>query len=351
MDALDDTQLVSFLEAVYALELDDRSWLDGILSALRALCGDDHSYVGFFYDASDVADLKIWNVAVQNTPPESMEAFQVFREISKNPTFVRTTFRSLPVGSARRTAMPYLAPVFAVREKHGWGDIFNINGIDPSGVGCDVTIGTRARECVPSASDVLVYKRLANHLAAAFRLRRRLGVAQVDGAIDLKPVQRIDDAEAILDERGKFVHATGAAAGKLAQERIKSSMSAIDAQRNETTRNAGRSALDHWHPLTGARWTLVDSFQENGRRYLVARENQAHGGGFDALTDRERQIVLHAALGFSNKEIAYTLGISDTTVRVLIARAAGRLGLKSRRQLLLHPALQELQPDSSESNR
>ncbi|HEY4105347.1 MAG TPA: helix-turn-helix transcriptional regulator [Polyangiaceae bacterium] len=350
MDALDDTQLVSFLEAVYALELDDQSWLDRVLVALRALCGDDHHYVGFFYDASNVADFKLWNLALVNTPPESMEAFSLFQEITKIPAFVSTTFRSLHVGSARRTGMPYLAPVLAAREKQGWGDIFNINGLDPSGIGCNVTIGTRKRECLPSVSDVTVYKRLANHLAAAFRLRRRLGVARLDAALDSKPQQRTDEAEAILDSNGKFVHATGAAAGKAAQERIRSSMTAIDTQRNNLTRSVGRSALDHWHPLTGARWTLVDSFEENGRRYVVARENQATADGFAALTDRERQIVLHAALGFSNKQIAYALGISDTTVRVLMARAAGRLGLKSRRELLLHPALQEIQPDSSESH-
>jgi DNA-binding CsgD family transcriptional regulator len=151
-------------------------------------------------------------------------------------------------------------------------------------------------------------------------------------------------AEAILDSAGRFVHAEGEAEGKAARERIRSAASAIDSVRATSRRRSGRDALDAWHPLTAARWTLVDSFEENGRRYIVARENQVDANGFARLTDRERQVVVHAALGSSNKQIAYDLGISDATVRVLMARAAGRMGVRTRRELLDHPALRELCP-------
>jgi DNA-binding NarL/FixJ family response regulator len=100
--------------------------------------------------------------------------------------------------------------------------------------------------------------------------------------------------------------------------------------------------VEAWHPLTGARWTLIDSFENDGRRYVVARENQADVPGLGTFTDRERQVVVHAALGQTNKEIAYMLGITDSTVRVLVARAARRLGLRKRRDLLAHPMLKSL---------
>jgi DNA-binding CsgD family transcriptional regulator len=339
---LDETQLVSFLEAVYALELDDRNWLKRVLSAMSDLCGNEQHYVGFFYDASNVEDFKLWNAAIPRAPEELAQAFGLFQAVVKNPAFVSTTFRNLHVGSARRTGMPYMRAVLAERERTGWGDIFNINGIDPSGVGCNVAIGARVTEYVPPLSDMVVYRRLASHLAAAFRARRRLGVSQLDGDVDHKPASGLDGAEAILDDQGRFVHAVGEATSRLAQEQIRSSAASIDSLRTKKARGAGRSGLEHWHPLTGARWTLLDSFEEGGRRYVVARENQAQVDGLAQLTDRERQIVLHAALGLTNKHIAYSLGISDTTVRVLIARAANRLGLRTRRELLRHPALQEV---------
>lgn len=348
MQGLDETQLVSFLEAVYALELDDRSWLDKVLWALSALCGRDNHYVGFFYDASNAADFKLWNPSLPNAPADMGEPFALFQSVVQNPTFVSTTFRSLHVGSARRTGMPYMAPVLAARERIGWGDIFNINGLDPSGIGCNVTIGTRAPEYAPRPRDLAVYRRLSSHLAAAFRVRRQLGVSQLGGDVERKPSSRLDGAEAVIDVNGRIVHAVGPAKSKLAQERIRSSAASIEAVRAKKS-TAGRSGLEHWHPLTSARWTLVDNFEENGRRYLVARENQAQAEGLGMLTDRERQIALHAALGLSNKQIAYALGISDTTVRVLMARAAKRLGMRTRRELLLHPALEELRQERGDA--
>ncbi len=54
----------------------------------------------------------------------------------------------------------------------------------------------------------------------------------------------------------------------------------------------------------------------------------------EALTDRERQVIRCAKFGHHNKLIAYELGISDSTVRVLIARAASKPGLRGRSELL-----------------
>jgi DNA-binding CsgD family transcriptional regulator len=64
--------------------------------------------------------------------------------------------------------------------------------------------------------------------------------------------------------------------------------------------------------------------------------------GLEVLTHRERQVVACLALGRSTKEVAFTLGIADATVRVLLARAAGKLGVHSRGELLVHPAVQPL---------
>jgi len=55
---------------------------------------------------------------------------------------------------------------------------------------------------------------------------------------------------------------------------------------------------------------------------------------FDLLTGREREIVELALLGSENKCIAYDLGLSDSTVRVLMRRAAIKLGVRTRRELL-----------------
>jgi DNA-binding CsgD family transcriptional regulator len=182
-----------------------------------------------------------------------------------------------------------------------------------------------------------VYTRIAGHMAAAFRCRRRLGISLSPSVSDREPEHEEARVEAILDTNGNVVHAEGEAAERTARERIRSAAESMEAAR--TGRVLGKLALDAWRPLVGARWTLVASFAENGKRYLVARENQSREEGLGALTDREQQVVLQAMLGLTNKEIAYVLGISASTVRVLMARAATKLGVRSRSEVLSHPSL------------
>ena len=59
-----------------------------------------------------------------------------------------------------------------------------------------------------------------------------------------------------------------------------------------------------------------------------------HSAWATTLTEREHQIVALAVLGQHNKLIAYNLGISHSTVRVLMARAARKLGARSRDELI-----------------
>jgi DNA-binding CsgD family transcriptional regulator len=53
-------------------------------------------------------------------------------------------------------------------------------------------------------------------------------------------------------------------------------------------------------------------------------------------------VVSYLALGQSTKETAYALGISDATVRVLLRRAASKLGTASRVELFNHPEVRRL---------
>jgi DNA-binding NarL/FixJ family response regulator len=52
------------------------------------------------------------------------------------------------------------------------------------------------------------------------------------------------------------------------------------------------------------------------------------------LTTRECEVVSQALRGHCNKLIAYDLGLAQPTVRVLLARAATKLGVHSRKELL-----------------
>ena len=60
----------------------------------------------------------------------------------------------------------------------------------------------------------------------------------------------------------------------------------------------------------------------------------------ERLSDREREVLMRVATGFSNKEIAAELGVSVKTVETYKARAAEKLGLKTRVEIVRYAARQ-----------
>ena len=67
-----------------------------------------------------------------------------------------------------------------------------------------------------------------------------------------------------------------------------------------------------------------------------AAEQPAH----DALSEREREVLVRIAQGFSNKEIAAALGLSVKTVETYKGRMADKLGLRTRVDIVRYAAQQ-----------
>ncbi len=85
--------------------------------------------------------------------------------------------------------------------------------------------------------------------------------------------------------------------------------------------------------LTSGRWTLVDTYEVDGAVYVLARKSGLNAQAPSGLSCRERQAVGLATTGVSNKVIAYEMGISASTVGVLLHRAARKLGCHNRAEL------------------
>lgn len=81
-------------------------------------------------------------------------------------------------------------------------------------------------------------------------------------------------------------------------------------------------------------WTIAEQFEREGFSYRLMRRPLELVKTPPRLTKREEDAVALACSGHSNKTIAQALGVSPSTVGVLLFRAAGKLNAKSRSELL-----------------
>jgi DNA-binding CsgD family transcriptional regulator len=317
---------IQFLEAAYDWELkQDDTWLRRVVEAAVRIWGRPAWACGFEYDASDVSRFKVWSpVFVDASPLVLQITSHQFSNVP--PDIVARTYRKVTAGFGR-DINGVTAEHDAVMKQIDTVDFFGVNGLDPSGIGCFVGIGAERATLRPD--EVGLYERLSSHLSSAYRCRRRLRET---------PVNPLEDFEAVLRPDGALLDARGPAASKEARAAIR------NAARMRESARAGSDAQEPttgWRPRVGGRWTLVDA-DDRGERVVVARENQSQPAGLATLTEREQQVVASAASGRSNKEIAYDLGISDATARVLLSRAYRRLGVRSRDEMFALPAIRRL---------
>ena len=75
-----------------------------------------------------------------------------------------------------------------------------------------------------------------------------------------------------------------------------------------------------------------------GRTYVdpyLARRVAEDGVSPDDLTDREREVLRHLALGESNKTIGEVLCVSEETVKTHVGHILGKLGVENRAQAVV----------------
>ncbi len=308
------TDLVSVLEATYQTADSDARWLANVVRAVRPTLEDGLGVCAYLYDLHSYP-LRAHDCVDLDSP---MSAEVVAAAVgTATPDYIEQSWKRLTCGAASEVPgyddQPGLHVYFRPR---GIEDVLAINAYDPNDeVG--VWIGApRAKRVRLTGAQRDLWTRISAHLANGYRLRRR-AVA----------------AEALLTTSGKTVHAEGHAKVAQSREALRVAALGIEKARGKLRRRP-EEAVVSWRALVAARWSLVDQFESDGKRYLVARANAPTADGPPTLTEREKQVLAYASLGHATKIIAYELGVSASTVRVLLHRAARKLGVTTREELV-----------------
>jgi DNA-binding NarL/FixJ family response regulator len=179
--------------------------------------------------------------------------------------------------------------------------------------GVMVVAPSRERLTLPAQPSPLV-QGLARHIGTGLRLRRVIhGATLEDPAI-----------EAIFDPNGRTQRAVGMARMQNALDRLR-----------EVVRERDRASLplpdsSAWDAVIAGRWSLIDRFDSDGRRFVVAYRNPPGVLDPRRLTAREEGVTTLATVGRSNKEIGLDLGVPEQDVATLLTTALAKLGLASR---------------------
>jgi len=310
---------VDVIEAAYRVEQTPADWLADVHGVVERSFGNAAVFA-YFVDCSGGGFRRWeqrWSPA---TPPEVVALSPEYDAYVPLPVR-RAIHMFAPAGSNDDLPEPSENSDWFVRETARWR-VLGVNALDASLKGCCFSRWQlRAASARVAPAEIEHWSRLAAHLAAGARLTHALS--------DLNPIDR---AEAVLDAGGKLLHASGLARSQLARDALREA-----ARTQDRARTRGRRTVDAvaaWEALVKGRWSIVDHFDHDGRRLVVAQPNAPEAVSRRSLSPRESQVAGAAALGHSNKLIAYELGLAPSTVAKLLARARAKLGVRSRVELI-----------------
>ncbi len=321
---------MSVLEAAYDLNSDDVAWLTGVARAMHPFLDRGLGTHSFLYTLSQSGSLEVPTAVLLNCPPGLREVLAAGAAVAK-PEEILALYNGPPcqtlsqVSARVAPGRPYEA-FLAVRHlpKIGAVDQLGVVAAESDGAGCAFGGLTDRQLRFPSRSAGIL-SRVARHVAAARRLRGAL-MRSAKNLVSL-------DVDAVLGESGAVLHAESEA--KRADDLRALSMAAktLGETRARFRQADPEQAVRLWTALVQGKWSLVDTRDSDGKRFLVARRNAAELGDPLALRADERRVVALAARGHSVKLIAYELGLSKPTVSVRLTRALQKLGLRSRAEL------------------
>jgi DNA-binding CsgD family transcriptional regulator len=240
--------------------------------------------------------------------------------------------RTLPALGASTSAVRALSALgseapdlhYAVRRRVKCTDVLCLLALDSELHGVLLLTPTRKRISL-SAKAEKRWRTVASHIGAADRLRRALGCSNQERLIPITSLPRAL----------KFDTRTDTPAPPPPSPSLRDAAVRIDSEERGCSGAEGIRTHDVLRDLSGGELSLLDSFDRNGRRFILARPHDPSLGDPRSLTPNEQQVVLRTARGQSRKLAGYHLGISRSSVSRLLGSAMRKLGVKTQAELVM----------------
>jgi len=324
--------IIDFAEAAYDLELSDDEWLPTVLKRGLPVLDQGLGVAGYEYGRPPGGGaVQLLGIHVASGPADFAERHM--RALSTtDPDVLR---RQLCSGSAT-TGSEYSKDrpeelAHYVSHVDYCKDVLFLTTVDFKGAG--VAIAAPLEEVTTlSRQDAQRWQMLAAHVEAGHRLRQGLagGDDVQDTSTDLP-----HNAEAIFEARKfRMMDAVGRAQQSSATTKLRDAAITVDRARGKMRVSDPEKALEIWKALVRGRWSMVDWFDTDGRRFVLALPNSPNVTDPRGLSERESQVVAYVVLGHTNKMIAYRLGLSTSRVSTVLRSAMRKLGFGTRTQLV-----------------
>lgn len=322
--------LIDFTEAAYNLRLEPGEWLRKLLDAGAPVIDQG---LGLFavtcMRPPQGASFIIDQLHAHSAPDDLAE--RVMRLQSEIPPSLlwRLSRPAMPKTLSEAAEDDLEALNLILRHFDFAKDGLGMSAFDPNGRGVYLiaplpkvtTLTEKARER---------WQMLAAHFGAGYRLRRALRKGGPEAATNL-PL----GAEAVIDPTSfRVTDAQGQAKSGDALEALREAALQVDRARGRMRESDPEQALELWKALVRGRWSTVDWFDSDGRRFVLGLPNAPNVTDPRGLTDREMQVVAYVLFGQTNKLIAYNLGLSKGRVSTLLRSAMHKIGVQTRSQLI-----------------
>jgi DNA-binding CsgD family transcriptional regulator len=311
--------LVDVVEAAYVPHT-PRAWLEHVTSVLRPLLDRGNGLLCYGFDARDMGVIQLEAPLFAGAGVEVWNAMQSSTEGLEPRAVQRTYLGSQPFGTVAQRFLGSTRGIFSELARrnyapNGFCDLLVLHIVDADRRGC-LFAAPLSRSVAASRKEITLWSRVAAHLRAGY-------------ASSLRHGDDVEASDAILEPSGRILHASGFAKTPLGRETLRHVALSAERARTSRARHDASSALDLWQELIAGRWTLIQRFDADGRRFLLARRNTAEVQRYVQLTPRERELAERVLGGDSNKHIAHDLLVSEATISERLENALSKLNLRS----------------------